>query len=122
MDQNTKDKLAAAMGIPKRDQDIMDAAMNHDIDCKCETCKEYWRLVGPEEDGNYGPFTKEEIEEWGIWCVRTSGSILGAAECWANNNGVIRRFVTEKEAKEAAENWNKKLTTSNVYYYARRFE
>jgi len=26
--------------------------------CACDICREYWRIVGPEEDGLFGPFGK----------------------------------------------------------------
>lgn len=36
-------------------------ASDHDFYCRCNLCKEWWRSVGPEEDGSCGPFTIEEI-------------------------------------------------------------
>ena len=36
-------------------------ASDHDFYCRCEKCKDWWRQVGPEEDGTFGPFTREEI-------------------------------------------------------------
>lgn len=36
-------------------------ASDHAFYCRCEKCKEWWRAVGPEEDGTFGPFTSEEI-------------------------------------------------------------
>lgn len=36
-------------------------ASDHDYYCRCEACKSWWRQVGPEENGTFGPFTREEI-------------------------------------------------------------
>lgn len=38
-----------------------DSASDHDYYCRCEQCKSWWRQVGPEENGTFGPFTSEEI-------------------------------------------------------------
>jgi hypothetical protein len=40
--------------------EVMDAS-DHDFYCRCPKCKEWWRAVGPEDDGTFGPFTSEEI-------------------------------------------------------------
>lgn len=33
-------------------------AADHPRSCTCDSCREFWRIVGPEEDGHYGPFGK----------------------------------------------------------------
>lgn len=45
-------------GISK---DFMESC-DHPYSCRCGLCLDYWRKIGPDEDGSYGPFTKEEIE------------------------------------------------------------
>ncbi len=36
----------------------------HPYDCRCDSCRQWWRDMGPDpETDAYGPFTKEEIEE-----------------------------------------------------------
>lgn len=36
---------------------------DHPYDCKCDSCRQWWRDMGPDPDTDaYGPFTKEEIE------------------------------------------------------------
>lgn len=29
-----------------------DEASNHPYECKCEICKEWWKLMGPEREGD----------------------------------------------------------------------
>ena len=48
-------------GIDEEERAMLDAGSAHAYDCHCDVCKEWWRSVGPDEDGNYGPFTREEI-------------------------------------------------------------
>lgn len=36
-------------------------ASDHPYDCRCDKCLDWWMVVGPDEDGLYGPFTQEEI-------------------------------------------------------------
>lgn len=66
MNQEQKDKLAAALGIPKEEQVVLDVGSNHPYTCKCSVCLEWWLQMGPEDDGtpegSYGPSTKAEID------------------------------------------------------------
>jgi len=41
--------------------DFVDAS-DHPGRCRCALCKKWWKTVGADEDGYYGPFTKEEID------------------------------------------------------------
>ncbi len=57
--------IAKALGIPPDEQAILDAGSRHFYTCRCQQCKLWWQLMGPEdgsEDG-YGPFKPEEIED-----------------------------------------------------------
>ena len=36
-------------------------ASDHPYNCICEQCKSWWVQVGPDEDGDYGPFSSEEV-------------------------------------------------------------
>jgi len=56
------EKLAEVLGIPKETSNILLAGADHPEYCRCEICKQYWQLIGSDEDGNYGPFSIEEIE------------------------------------------------------------
>ena len=49
-------------GIPNAA--TLDTGSDHPYQCKCPTCLQWWRMMGPDpDDDSYGPFTKEEIEE-----------------------------------------------------------
>ena len=57
-------KLAGALGID--DWEDLLAASDHPYGCRCEKCREWWRRMGPDPDtGQFGPFTKDEIDEAG---------------------------------------------------------
>lgn len=62
-----KDKLAAALGIDKDEQAVLDAGSSHRFGCRCRVCLAWWKMMGPQdadEEGNgtdYGPFTAEEV-------------------------------------------------------------
>jgi hypothetical protein len=51
-------RIAEEFNIPKDFQEASD----HPGNCKCPICKDWWKLMGNDEDG-YGPFTKEELAE-----------------------------------------------------------
>lgn len=52
--------LAKAAGMT---EDALEAN-THPYYCRCDKCKEWWRLMGQDQDTKeYGPFTKEEIED-----------------------------------------------------------
>lgn len=43
--------------IPDDEAAILRQAAYHDYSCTCDTCREFWRLIGPDPDTNqYGPF------------------------------------------------------------------
>lgn len=48
---------AEKAGIP---QSFMEAS-DHAYFCRCEKCREWWVRMGPDEEGSFGPFTREEI-------------------------------------------------------------
>lgn len=48
------------------EKQILDLGASHKYTCKCEICRQYWKLVGPEEideqgDKLYGPFYEAEV-------------------------------------------------------------
>jgi hypothetical protein len=58
---------------------------------------------------------------WGVWCVRRTDSVLGAAADWAKVEG--RMFTGSKaEAEALAKDWNEIARGSAVSYTARRFD
>lgn len=62
MNQNQKDQLARALGIDPETQATLDTGSGHPYHCRCETCRQWWKAMGPDPDtGRHGPFTAEEI-------------------------------------------------------------
>ena len=71
MDQAFMDNLAKQLGIPKDVQDTLDAGSAHPFTCRCDTCRKWWKAMGPQNMDesalpsfvpDYGPFSREEIE------------------------------------------------------------
>ncbi len=63
--------FAQAAGISPEEQAVLDAGSSHHFRCRCETCLQWWKLMGPENAEQigmpdyvpeYGPFTPEEVE------------------------------------------------------------
>lgn len=54
--------------------------------------------------------------EWGIWAVRSSDSIFGAAESWVKVRGELLVYPTFAEAADAAEAYNAYIGTENIRY------
>ena len=60
--QNLLQNLANEFGI---EQEFIDAS-DHPGHCRCEKCLAWWSIMYDADPDNpdYGPFTKEEIEEY----------------------------------------------------------
>lgn len=43
-----------------------------------------------------------EQKTYGVWAVRSSGSIFGAAQAWCKEDGKLLEFDTEEAAKAYA--------------------
>jgi hypothetical protein len=73
MDREFMDRLARALGITPEDQEVLDAGSAHPFTCRCDTCRHWWKKVGPQnpdevadgEPADFGPFTPDEIGEYG---------------------------------------------------------
>lgn len=57
--QKMLDHLQEKMNIPN----YLNEGSDHPYDCRCDTCKQWWMNVGPDEDGLYGPFSVEEMKD-----------------------------------------------------------
>jgi len=44
-------------------QDFVDAT-EHAGSCRCDKCLKFWSTLGPDEDGKFGPFSGDEVEEY----------------------------------------------------------
>jgi len=56
-----REEMIKMFGFSEEVSSLLDVGSSHPASCRCDVCKEWWKEVGPDEDG-YGPFTKEEIE------------------------------------------------------------
>lgn len=57
------DALCKAFDLSISAAQILNDAWSHPYDCTCKICLTAWAMVGPDggEPGNYGPFTKEQV-------------------------------------------------------------
>lgn len=43
--------------IPDHEAHLLITGAHHAYSCTCDTCREFWRLIGPDPDTNdFGPF------------------------------------------------------------------
>ena len=55
-------KLAAELGIEPEERDILLTGGDHDYRCRCDVCRKWWKIMGPDpENGKCGSFTMEEL-------------------------------------------------------------
>lgn len=59
-----------------------------------------------------------EQKTYGVWAVRGSGSVFGAAQAWCKEDGKPLEFDSEDAAKAYAAELNGKAT-ANVRYYVK---
>lgn len=50
-------------GMTEKEKVVLGEGSEHPFHCKCTMCREWWMMMGPEEDGSYGPFNREEIHD-----------------------------------------------------------
>lgn len=56
---------------------------------------------------------------YGILCIRTGGSVLGAAEAYAKQDGKRMEFESKAEAEIVAQRYNDNVMSRNVHYQVR---
>jgi hypothetical protein len=62
--------------------------------------------------------------EWGVWAMRSSGSVLGPAEAWVKctiDGQKLAWTGSEEAAREYAAHQNANVYSKNVSYEARRY-
>ena len=59
---------------------------------------------------------------FGVWAVRSGGSILGPAEAWSKYNGIPLVFTDKCAAERQATQYNENTASRNVRYYAKEME
>lgn len=60
-------------------------------------------------------------KQWGVWAERSAASVLGPAQAWLKEFGVVVR-TDEAQAKFIAALRNESRMTMNVFYTARPFD
>lgn len=60
--QKILDAFCANVGISPEEQHALEVGGSHSYMCRCNTCAEHWKLVGPDPDTKMpGPFTYREL-------------------------------------------------------------
>lgn len=58
-------------------------------------------------------------KKWGVWAVRSSASVCGAAQSWCKKAGKPIEFSSKAKAQEYAQTLNENAYTPNVHYSPR---
>lgn len=66
--------------------------------------------------------TSGEEKTFGIWAVRSSASVCGAAQAWLKEDGKPVQFGTYEEAVAMAVHYNRECNSMNVHYYPKEME
>ncbi|MBS5784362.1 MAG: hypothetical protein KID04_15990 [Clostridium sp.] len=67
-----------------------------------------------------GGFAMEK--KYGIWAMRSAGSVCGAAQSWCKHDGTPIKFDTMEQAKSYAKQLNESCYSPNVHYTAKEME
>lgn len=67
-----------------------------------------------------GGFTMEK--KYGVWAMRSAGSVCGAAQNWCKHDGKPMEFVTMEQAESYAKQLNESCYSPNVHYAAKEIE
>jgi len=62
------------------------------------------------------------MEYYGIWAVRSGGSVMGHAEAWSKRDGVPEVFTSKAEAEAQAGQYNKSTASVHVRYFVKEME
>lgn len=54
--QQYLDNLARKFGFTPELKSTLDIGSDHPFGCTCPVCAEWWKTMGPDEDGRFGPF------------------------------------------------------------------
>ena len=64
----------------------------------------------------------QQSQKYGVWAVRSAGSVCGAAQSWCKNDGVPLEFSTIEKAHDYASHLNETMGGINVRYYSKEME
>lgn len=67
-----------------------------------------------------GGFTMEK--KYGVWAIRSAGSVCGAAQSWCKHDGKPIEFDTMEQAESYAKQLNEACYSPNVHYAAKEME
>ena len=67
-----------------------------------------------------GGFRMEK--KYGVWAMRSAGSVCGAAQSWCKHGGKTMEFDTMKQAESYAKQLNESCYSPNVHYAAKEIE
>lgn len=66
--------------------------------------------------------TAGKEKQFGIWAVRSSASVCGAAQAWVKRDGKPEKFDTYEEAASMAESYNRECHSRYVHYCPKEME
>lgn len=67
-----------------------------------------------------GGFTMEK--KYGVWAMRSAGSVCGAAQSWCKHGGKPMEFESIEQAESYAKQLNEACYSPNVHYAAKEIE
>ena len=63
-----------------------------------------------------------DMNQYGVWAVRSTNSVCGAAQSWCKHNGEPIKFDTYEQAAAHAKSLNENAYSPNVHYYPKEME
>ena len=61
-------------------------------------------------------------KKYGVWAMRSAGSVCGAAQSWCKHDGKPIEFDTMEQAESYAKQLNEACYSPNVHYAAKEME
>lgn len=61
-------------------------------------------------------------KKYGVWAMRSAGSVCGAAQSWCKHDGKPMEFDTMEQAESYAKKLNESCYSPNVHYAAKEME
>lgn len=65
---------------------------------------------------------KSMSKKYGVWAMRSAGSVCGAAQSWCKHDGKPIEFDTMEQAESYTEQLNESCYSPNVHYAAKEVE
>ena len=61
-------------------------------------------------------------KKYGVWAMRSAGSVCGAAQSWCKHGGKPMEFESIEQAESYAKQLNESCYSPNVHYAAKEME